>query len=130
MVSRCTCVLIRQSFRLPILTRAPGVQVAPGDFLSADFVVQNRADNQAGTIDFAVTQLNPSKTKSGSGTLFTVYFQGIAADKTSPAEATMGRSRPAMPCPLRSVSPALRSRSSVRWLPEAARLRRQPPSSR
>ena len=67
-----------------------GVQVAPGDFLSADFVVQNRADNQAGTIDFAVTQLNPSEPKSGSGTLFTVYFQGIAADKTSRAEAANG----------------------------------------
>ena len=67
-----------------------GVQVAPGDFLSADFVVQNRADNQAGTIDFAVTQLNPSEPKSGSGTLFTVYFQGIAADKTSRAETANG----------------------------------------
>ena len=67
-----------------------GVQVATGDFLSADFVVQNRADNQAGTIDFAVTQLNPSEPKSGSGTLFTVYFQGIAADKTGRAETANG----------------------------------------
>jgi hypothetical protein len=65
---------------------APGVQIALGDFLSADFVAQNRADNQAGTIDFAVTQLNPSEAKSGSGTLLTIGFQGIGAGQASRLE--------------------------------------------
>ncbi len=59
-----------------------GVQILLGDFLSADFVAQNRADNQGGTIDFAVTQLNPSEPKSGSGTLCTIQFQGVGAGQT------------------------------------------------
>ena len=36
----------------------PGVQLEVGDFILADFVAQNRVDNQAGTADFAVTQLS------------------------------------------------------------------------
>lgn len=60
-----------------------GVQIVLGDFLSADFVAQNRADNQAGAIDYAVTQLSPSEPKSGSGTLMTIRFQGVDAGRTS-----------------------------------------------
>jgi hypothetical protein len=66
----------------------PGVQVLPGDFLSPDFVVRNVADNAAGTCQFAVTQLNPSEPKSGSGTLFSLSFLGVAADRTTPVEIT------------------------------------------
>ena len=62
---------------------SPGVQIGPGDFLSPDFVVQYRADNQAGKVEFVVTQLNPSPAKSGSGALLTVPFRGLAAGRTS-----------------------------------------------
>lgn len=64
-------------------TSTDGVQVAAGDFLSADFVAQNLADNQAGTIDYAVTQINPSEPKSGSGTLLAIQFQGVGAGRAS-----------------------------------------------
>ena len=67
---------------------APGLQAVSGDFLSPDFVVRNTLDTVTGTGQFAVTQLNPSEAKSGSGTLFTIYFSGVAADRTSPVEIT------------------------------------------
>jgi hypothetical protein len=67
-----------------------GIQVAAGDFLSADFVAQNRADNQAGTIDYAVTQVNPNEPKSGSGTLVVIRFQGVAAGRVSQLEVANG----------------------------------------
>lgn len=67
-------------------TSTDGVQVAAGDFLSADFVAQNLADNQAGTIDYAVTQINPSEPKSGSGTLLAIQFQGVGAGRASLVE--------------------------------------------
>jgi hypothetical protein len=67
-----------------------GIQVAAGDFLSADFVAQNRADNQAGTVDYAVTQVNPNEPKSGSGTLLVIRFQGGAAGRASQLEVTNG----------------------------------------
>jgi hypothetical protein len=67
-----------------------GVQVAAGDFLSADFVAQNQADNQSGSIDYAVTQVNPNEPKSGSGTLLVVQFQGSAAGRGSQIEVVNG----------------------------------------
>jgi hypothetical protein len=49
----------------------PGVQVTPrADLLSPDLVVRREADNQAGTIWYAATQLNPREPASGSGALF------------------------------------------------------------
>ena len=71
----------------------PGIQVTPGDFLSPDFVAQNLVDNQAGTINFALTQLNPSAAKSGSGTLFTVRLRGLVA-----GDATRGGGDQRNPC--------------------------------
>lgn len=65
-----------------------GIQVAPGVFLSTDFVAQNQVDNQTGVIHYAVTQVNPSEPRSGSGTLFTIRFQGTAAGGVSSLEAT------------------------------------------
>ena len=49
--SRSTCVLTQRSFRwqMPIQAK-DGIQVAAGDFLSADFVAQNQANNQVGSI--------------------------------------------------------------------------------
>jgi hypothetical protein len=53
------------------------VQITPGDFLDLfnQFVLVNAADNTAGTIDFAVTQLHPAVARSGSGVLATVEFR-------------------------------------------------------
>jgi hypothetical protein len=60
-----------------------GTQLLAGDFLALDFLVRNTADNAAGIAEFVLAQLNPSEAKSGSGTLFTVYFEGIGAGKAS-----------------------------------------------
>ncbi len=65
-----------------------GIQMAPGSFLSADFVALNRADNQTGTIDYAATQLNPQEPRSGSGTLLIIQFRGVAAGRSGFLQAT------------------------------------------
>lgn len=56
----------------------PGVQVALGTFLKADFVQQNGADNIVGAIVCVVSQLAPSPAVTGSGTLLTITFRGKA----------------------------------------------------
>lgn len=55
-----------------------GVQIGLGDFLAADFVAQNVADNTTGTIDFGLSQMSPHGPVSGSGTLATITFKGKA----------------------------------------------------
>ena len=65
---------------------APGVQLLPGDFLSSDLIVRNSANNAAGAIQYAVTQLNPSVPKSGSGTLFTLNIEAGTAGKSGRIE--------------------------------------------
>ena len=56
-----------------------GVQLQPlGDLLSPDFVVKNEIDNDAGTVWYAVTQLNPSPAVSGSGPIARLFLRGIA----------------------------------------------------
>lgn len=55
-----------------------GVQVQLGTLLDPGFVIVNIADNQAGRLRFAMTQLNPSTPKSGTGSLMVVRFKGIA----------------------------------------------------
>jgi hypothetical protein len=63
----------------------PGTQVSPSDdLLSPDFVVRNEADNAAGTVWYAVTQLNPSPPVTGSGTLF-----GLTFVTTSPGDTAV-----------------------------------------
>ena len=59
----------------------PGIQVQDGGFLSPDFVVSREADNVAGTLEYAVTQVSGSPV-SGSGVLFTILFRAksTAAD--------------------------------------------------
>ncbi len=57
----------------------PGVQMLPGDFLSYDFPVKNEVDNVAGVAGYALTQINPSKPKSGAGVLLTILITGKAA---------------------------------------------------
>jgi hypothetical protein len=57
----------------------PGVQVQPRpDILSPDFVIRREADNVAGTVWYAATQVNPTPPASGSGALFSFSFQTIA----------------------------------------------------
>ena len=55
-----------------------GVQILPlSGFLSQDFVVKKVADNNAGTIWYAATQLNPSPPVSGTGAVVRVIFQPV-----------------------------------------------------
>ncbi len=58
-----------------------GIQVIPGGFPQPDFVAVNKADNKAGTIDFAATQLNPTPPVSGGGIAFTIQFRGKTLGK-------------------------------------------------
>lgn len=60
-------------------TATDGIQIAHGDFLSADFVAQNVADNVAGKIDYAISQMHPQTGKSGGGTIAIITFRGKAA---------------------------------------------------
>ncbi|MBN1937524.1 MAG: LysM peptidoglycan-binding domain-containing protein [Anaerolineae bacterium] len=59
-------------------TSAPGIQVALGSFLSADFVQQNSADNSLGAILCVVSQMAPHTAVSGNGVMFTITFRGKA----------------------------------------------------
>jgi hypothetical protein len=60
-----------------------GVQIQVGGFPSPDFVVQNQADNDKGTIDYAVTQMAPREAVDGSGILATVTVKGKDKGPTS-----------------------------------------------
>jgi hypothetical protein len=54
-----------------------GVQLGLGSFLDAGLVLFNTADNESGTIRFAMTQVNPSEAKSGEGVLLVLYVQAL-----------------------------------------------------
>ena len=56
-----------------------GVQVQDGSLLAHDFVVSRDADNVAGTVQYILTQLNPTSAVDGSGVLFTILFRAKAA---------------------------------------------------
>lgn len=63
------------------------VQLAHGNFLSADpdneaFVLQNAADNDIGTVDYALALLNPAPAVDGSGLLLQVTFKAKAEGPT------------------------------------------------
>jgi hypothetical protein len=64
-----------------------GVQLTPGAFLRPDFVARNTADNAAGTLRYAITQVNPTQPASGTGVVLTVRFRGKAAGE---APLTLG----------------------------------------
>lgn len=68
------------------------VAMQEGDFVSPDFVIQNAFDNTAGTIDYAVAQINRPAAE-GSGVLLTVEFRAKAAGTTH----IRFRSTPAVP---------------------------------
>jgi cohesin domain-containing protein len=53
-----------------------------GEFIKADFIVQNTFDNAAGTIDYAVAQIDHPPA-NGNGTLFEIVFRAKAQGKSS-----------------------------------------------
>lgn len=58
----------------------PGTQIQPlYDFMVPGFVIKKEADNNAGTIWYAATQLNPSPPVSGSGPLARITFRATTA---------------------------------------------------
>lgn len=61
----------------------PAKPLKPGDWLKGGFVAVNKADNTKGTIDYAVTLLNPAPPVSGGGAVATITLRG-KKDGTSP----------------------------------------------
>ena len=59
-----------------------GTQIAHGDFLSPDFVVQNTADPAIGTVGYAIACLPLDKAVSGSGVLARTTFRALAEGET------------------------------------------------
>jgi len=55
-----------------------GVQVTLGNFLQADFVQENDANNGTGVITCVVSQLSPTSAVSGSGDLLTITLHAKA----------------------------------------------------
>lgn len=53
------------------------LELKDGGFVKADFIVQNTFDNAAGTIDYAVAQIDRPPAK-GSGTLLEIVFRATA----------------------------------------------------
>jgi hypothetical protein len=60
-----------------------GVQSALGYFPVPDFVARNIADNEAGTVQYTVTQINPTPPSSGQGIVFSFQVRGKAVGETS-----------------------------------------------
>ena len=58
------------------------MELKNGEFIQADFMVQNTFDNAAGTIDYAVAQIDSPPAK-GSGTLLEIIFRTKAPGQTS-----------------------------------------------
>src|SRR5512139_386501 len=65
-----------------------GVQMALGTFPDSGFVVLNAADNVTGTVRFAMTQLNPSLPKSGTGALMVIRLRGKQVSGSTPLTLT------------------------------------------
>jgi len=55
-----------------------GVQVQAGDFLAANFVVKNEANNDTGVVRYTVTQVAPTAPVNGNGILALIFFEAIA----------------------------------------------------
>jgi Cohesin domain len=58
------------------------IELDEGGFIAADFIAQNTFDNAAGTIDYAVAQIDHPPA-NGSGTLFVIVFRAKAPGKSS-----------------------------------------------
>jgi hypothetical protein len=61
---------------------AEGAQIAHGDFLSPDFVVQNTADSTGGTVHYAIACMPLDEAVSGGGVLAHVTFRALAEGET------------------------------------------------
>jgi len=60
-----------------------GVQIAHGDFLSPEFVVQNTADGTTGAVDYAIALMSLDNAASGDGVLARITFRGLSKGKTT-----------------------------------------------
>jgi len=74
-ISDLTALEIHLSFDAAILEV---VEMKDGSFIKADFAVQNTFDNTAGTIDYAVAQINREPV-NGSGILLEIIFRAKAS---------------------------------------------------
>jgi hypothetical protein len=85
-----------------------GIQVGLGTFLDPGLLLYNQVDNQAGTIRFAMSQVNPSEAKSGQGILLVVTFSGVKEGQ-SPLDFTsiMLGNRDGVEIPSQAVNSAL-----------------------
>lgn len=63
-----------------------GIQMTPGQFMQPDFLVRNVADNEAGTIHYVTTQVNPTLPASGTGVVLVVQFRGKREGEQVPLE--------------------------------------------
>jgi len=64
-------------------TDAPGIQISTGpDLQKSSFVALNRADNNRGTIDLAVTLLKPAKPLQGDVVVAAFSLEGIEKGST------------------------------------------------
>lgn len=65
--------------------KQPGIQVAPGTFIDAQkaFFLANQVDNEKGTIQYALTLLNPAPAVQGDGQLAQITFRAKANGSTS-----------------------------------------------
>jgi hypothetical protein len=54
-----------------------GIQIEPGHLPAPDFAVRNEANNDQGTIEYAVIQLYPREPATGSGVVATIRFQAV-----------------------------------------------------
>ncbi len=61
-----------------------GIQMLPGVFPRPNFLMRNEADNQAGTLQYACTQVNPAAPVFGSGVVFSIQWRGKALGRQSP----------------------------------------------
>lgn len=61
-----------------------GVQMRPGTFIKPDFLVRNEADNSAGTLQYVITQVNPTPPATGSGIVLTILVRGKKQGASSP----------------------------------------------
>lgn len=60
---------------------ADGVQLIPGSFIKPDFLVRNTADNQKGTLQYVITQVNPTQPVNGNGVVVTLLVRGKSLGK-------------------------------------------------
>jgi lysozyme len=74
-IANLTAIELHLSFNPSVMEV---LQVTNGGFVVADFTAQNVFDNTAGTIDYAVAQLNRTPAQ-GSGILFNIVFRAKAA---------------------------------------------------